>query len=291
MFKKQRSTRRRRQPLLTQLLRGVQCHWLRPTGLLALLGLTLTGSSSLPITSLTVAIAQPQKVVPAPQAQAPGAQSPFEWPIRLINESQQAYTNIQTYHCIMISQERVAGKLLPEQVIDFTFRKNPFSVYMKWLSPKDKTSQEVCYVQGRNQNKIRAKQGLPVWVSIDIDAPAVKQNSRHVITEAGFGNLIERCARSWDQERNMGMTRVQVAEYEYNQRRCYRIETTHTMQDRSFYCYRNVVYFDKETRFPVRMESYDWPRAGGPPEGELLECFSYINLNFNVPISEAVFSH
>ena len=63
------------------------------------------------------------------------------------------------------------------------------------------------------------------------------------------------------------------------------------MREPSFYCYRNVTYFDNETHLPVRMECYDWPRLGGPPEGELLECFSYVNVQFNVPVSDKLFSN
>jgi hypothetical protein len=51
-----------------------------------------------------------------------------------------------------------------------------------------------------------------------------------------------------------------------------------------------VIYFDKETWLPVRTESYDWPRQGGPAEGELLECFSYIDMRPNVGLQEAMFN-
>jgi hypothetical protein len=166
---------------------------------------------------------------------------------------------------------------------------------MKWLAPKDKAGQEVCYVQGRYQNMMRVHSagffGGIGWLSKEVNDPMVKQHSRHTITEAGFGNLIERCTKCWEAERLMGKTNVQMAEYEYNQRPCIRIETVHTAADPSFYCCRNVVFFDKETRLPVRMECYDWPRQGGPPEGELLECFSYVNVQFNPVVPESVFTH
>ena len=116
------------------------------------------------------------------------------------------------------------------------------------------------------------------------------QYSRHNISEAGVGNLIEQHAQHWQKERQLNKTQVRVGEYEYNKRRCIRIETTHTVQERQFYCYRTVVYFDVETHFPVRMECYDWPKQGFP-QGELLECFSYVNLRFNTNPSESVFTH
>ena len=41
-----------------------------------------------------------------------------------------------------------------------------------------------------------------------------------------------------------------------------------------------------KNKLPVRMECYDWPRQGGPPEGEMLECFSYIDQGFCKPLDE-----
>ena len=71
----------------------------------------------------------------------------------------------------MISQERIQGKLEPEQVAVFKFRKEPFSVYMRWQGPRDVAGQEVCFVQGRHNNKMRVHAtgaaGLFGFVTID----------------------------------------------------------------------------------------------------------------------------
>ena len=50
------------------------------------------------------------------------------------------------------------------------------------------------------------------------------------------------------------------------------------------------VYFDQETKFPVRVECYDYPRGADDP-GELLEVYSYINLRYNVGLGEETFNH
>jgi hypothetical protein len=129
-----------------------------------------------------------------------------------------------------------------------------------------------------------------LWMSKEINDPMVKQHSRHTIVEAGFGNLIQRCSKSWEEERTLGKTQVKIADYEYNKRRCTRVETKHTVKEPSLYCFRHVVFFDKETKLPVRFECYDWPKQGGPPEGELLECFSYVNVQFNMTLPESIFT-
>jgi hypothetical protein len=40
----------------------------------------------------------------------------------------------------------------------------------------------------------------------------------------------------------------------------------------------------------VRAEVYDWPAKKGNPNGELLECYSYVNLKFNVGLTDAAFA-
>jgi hypothetical protein len=298
MFNIFRANQRRRRSRASCRRCGSRFHRLRSAALAALTGVTgLAGHGWPALSQQLPPVNVPQQKIQPAGFKAPGAavEMPLDQPLRLLQEAQQAYSQIQTYECVLVSQERVNGRLLPEKVMQMTFRKNPFSVYMKWLAPKEDVGQEVCFVQGKYQNMMRV---LPAgfakgfgWMTIEVNDPKVMQHSRHKITEAGFGNWIDRCAQSWSVERTMGKTNVQIADYDYNNRRCVRVETTHTSYDRSFYCYRNVIYFDKQTHLPIRMECYDWPRQGGPPEGELLECFSYINLQFNVNIPESVFTH
>jgi len=116
------------------------------------------------------------------------------------------------------------------------------------------------------------------------------EKSSHSIVETGIGHLIDGFTRDWEQEKKLNKTQVSMAEYEYNKRRCIRIETIHTERLPVFTTYRHVVYFDKETRLPVRVESYDWPRPGGPIGGDLLDSFSYFDLQFNVGLTDQVFN-
>jgi hypothetical protein len=263
---------------------GPRYNWLRPAALAALLLGIWTIWSLMPDGAEPTVAAEPQ-MVPGQQQQ----EVPLDQPLRMIADARQQYTQIRDYTCTLITQERVKGQLLPEQIIQLSFRKDPFSVYMKWLAPKDKTSQEVAYVNGKNNNKMRVHTAIG-WLDIAVNSPKVMENSRHYITETGIGNLIERCETGWQNERYMNKNKVQIAEYEYNKRRCIRVETTHTDKDARFYCYRSVTYFDKETKLPIRMECYDWPRPGGPQDGELLECFSYIDIRFNVNLPDATFN-
>jgi hypothetical protein len=170
---------------------------------------------------------------------------------------------------------------------------------MKWSAPRDFLGQEVSFVQGRNKDN-RNKEMMRVhasgllgavgFVSIAPDDPKVMQNSRHTIYEAGMGNLIERLGRSWEENRRGGKTQARLAEYEYNKRRCIRVETYHTERLPQAYSWRAVVYFDRETKLPIRTENYDWPTQA-VPGGDLLETFSYIDMRFNLGLTDAAFNY
>jgi hypothetical protein len=238
----------------------------------------------------------PPSVQPAAAAQpGPPAQSPLDEPLRLVAQARQVYAQVQTYTCTLISQERVKGRLEPENVAALTMRTQPFSVHMRWLAPKDAVGREVIYVAGRNKGMMRVLDSSRVakmlgFINIAPNDPRVLEHSRHTIVEAGIGNLIEQFARSWDADRRLGKTRVQMAEYEYDRKRCVRVEAVQTERAPQQYCYRAVVYFDKQTRLPIRVECYDWPRQGGPPGGEMLETFSYAGLQLNVPVNDTLFN-
>lgn len=236
--------------------------------------------------------ANPPPPSATPQAQGPA--SPLEEPLRLLAEASRTYQAVQDYTCTMVKQERIKGQLQPEHIIQLKLRVKPFSVYMKWMGPKVCAGQEVCYVAGRNGGKMRVHSpgllGAIGFVSIDPNDPRVLEHSRHQITETGIGNLIDQFRRDWERERLQGNTSVHIAEYEFAGRRCYRIETNRLRFEPQSYCYRVVLYLDKQSHLPVRVECYDWPRQKGNPQGELLEVFSYLNLRFNLGLGEEHFA-
>ncbi len=258
----------------------------------------LLGAAGLGLALLAQTSSDAQGVAPAqpPVQQATATPSPLDGPLAILYESRKNYTAVRDYTCVLQSRENVRGRLQDENVMMFKMRTQPFSVYMRWLAPKASQGQEVCFVLGRNDNKMRVhstalgKGKLLGFVSVDPTDPRVMEHSRHTIYEAGLGNLIEQTIKYWEQERPLGKTQVKTGEYMYNNRRCTRIETAHTERQPNFYCYRSVLYVDNETKLPVRDENYDWPRAGGPPEGELLEMFSYIDLRVNVGLTDQDFN-
>lgn len=264
-------------------------------GTVGVLGLVLLGAGQPPVAPPSPG----QPAAPRPmESAAPtaAAASPMDAPVRLIHEAQTAYQNVRDYTCLLVKRERMNGKLPPENVIEMKVRTQPFSVYLRWLQPRSEAGQEVCYVAGKNEGKMRVHPkgmlgSFAGFVSLDPNDPRARQTSRRNITEAGIGNTIDRFARAWENEHRLGLTtQVQVAEYEYNHRRCMRVETIHPNNTNGhFLYYRDVVYFDKETHLPIRIEFYDWPRLAGDP-GQLVEMYSFANMRLNVGLTDDVFN-
>jgi hypothetical protein len=222
--------------------------------------------------------------------------APADQALRILGDASRAYQGVRDYTCLFIKRERLRGQLQPDNLVEMKVRTQPFSVYLRWLAPKDIEGQQACYVAGRNAGQMRVHAtglaGVAGFVSLDLRDPRVMQNNRHTIDEAGIGNLIMRLGRRWEASRGANTTQFRLAEYVYNQRPCVRVETLHAQHASGGYdVYRTVVYFDKEHRLPVRVENYDWPRAGGDPAGDLLESYSYVNLRLNAGVPEATFNN
>lgn len=258
------------------------------------LGISSIGIAGLAWSLLATTIDGQTPNQPPPVGGAPAVLAPLDQSIAWLQEAKRNYGAVKDYTCTMISKESIRGKLQREDnIVQMKFRSAPFSVYMRWLAPADKKNQEVAFVAGKNNNQMRVHSRgilkIAGFVSIDPKDPRVMEHSRHIITDAGIGRLIDQTLVNWGTDRQLGRTETKFAEYEYNGRRCLRIENVRPDRNPAYYAHRSVLYLDKESKLPIRNENYDWPRAGGSPTGELLEVYSYIDLRFNVGLTNRDF--
>jgi hypothetical protein len=115
-----------------------------------------------------------------------------------------AYARIDTYIARYVQRDPPGNK---EDILDFYFRKKPWSVRFQWLNG-DGQGREVLYVQGQPENKIHvilAAGDIPFlpagrMMSLTPDSPLVKRASRTPITHAGIGALIDRFGQALDAE-------------------------------------------------------------------------------------------
>jgi hypothetical protein len=214
---------------------------------------------------------------------------------QLIADAKLSFSRVKDYMGTLVKEERVGGQLQPEQYISFRIRQQPYSVYLKWTGPKQFDGQEAMYVAGKNGDKLKARAagliGAVGFVSLDPTDPRALKQSRHTITDTGIGHLIESITHCHEIERQAPSGQVQTTyrEFAFQGKQCVGMETVHKVNNGQFYCYRSVVYFDKQTKLPVRFEAYDWPTAGGPAGGDKLECYSYVDVKFNVGLTDAAF--
>jgi hypothetical protein len=129
----------------------------------------------------------------------PAAASPLR---EIAAKSAQRYATMDTYIMRLRRREHVGNQKRPEEILLCKFRKEPWSVYFKWLGPEAK-NREVVYVKGRYENVIHTLTAagdilfVPAGKHIKVapDSVLVKSKSRYPITEAGVGTLIERFGR------------------------------------------------------------------------------------------------
>lgn len=229
-------------------------------------------------------------------AQPPAVRTHAEVAAQLLSDAQKSFARVRDYSGTFVKQERVRGAMVPEQTIELKVRQQPFALHMKWLGPKEIVGREACFHSGKHGANFRAKSsgrilGAFGFVTLSQRDSRAMQDTRHTIGECGIGALIDQLARGHEVESRLppDQVRVRVGEYLFVKKPCYRVEVTRAGNTGQFYAYRTVAYYDAATRLPVRFEAYDWPHAGSPAGGDLLECYSYIDLKFNVNLPDSDF--
>ena len=208
-----------------------------------------------------------------------------EDPMTIVGEMEESYEAIADYEAIFTKQARFDGKLSEEETIRFRFKK-PFMVYMKWIE-EPRNGQEVVYVEGKNDNRLRAHKGglfSFVVVSLDPEGSRAMKGSHHPITDVGIGKLIEligsEVKRATERQelkwKSLGCEEV-------DGRNSHKIEAAFPKErNAGYYCHRAVVWIDCEYGLPVRVKIYDW-------NNHLYEKFGYRELRVNVGIPDERF--
>jgi hypothetical protein len=124
---------------------------------------------------------------------------------RLYQLAAQQYAGMDGYTAHLVRHEQVNGRDMPQEELLFKFRKQPWSVYFQWVG-KEGHGREAVYVKGQYEDKIQlrlAAGDIPLmpagkrW-SVAPDSAMATARSRHSITEAGLGSLVERFGRLVD---------------------------------------------------------------------------------------------
>jgi hypothetical protein len=141
----------------------------------------------------TTPTTQPAAVVPQAQLH------------QLARLAAERYAALDCYQARFLRQEQVNGKDNPREVMLIKFRKQPWSVYFKWIGAEHQ-GREVVYVPGQHEGKIHTllADGDMLGMrgggrfAVVPESSLVRNKTRHPITEAGIGSLVEHFGRLVD---------------------------------------------------------------------------------------------
>jgi hypothetical protein len=206
---------------------------------------------------------------------------PEEW----LREAEAAYGRVTSYTAVLHKQQRVAGKLLPEETILLKYKK-PLSLYMKWIEAPYKGS-ELLYVAGWNANRIRAHRGgILRFITRNLDPgdPGLMAGNLRPVTSIGIGYLLELVARNMRKAIKVGeltfSERGEETVYGVNTQILEMVFPKQSLND--YDGRRCVINQDVESKMLVRIRTYD-------RDDQLVENYGYENLDFDLPLADADF--
>ncbi len=203
--------------------------------------------------------------------------------LELAKLSLERYAKIDDYSATFSRQERMNNKLQKPETFIVKFRK-PFDVYMKWIDGANK-GWELLYARGKYNNKVvvhvsgLANLFMPT-LTLDPTGSLAMMNNRHSILEFGLGYTIENYYR--DLKNSIAKNEIELTYHgikKVDNKPCWVIEAKLPPLSKEYYCYRSVLYFDKELFLPIKMLFYEWNKADN--KEYLIEDYTYHNLKFN----------
>jgi hypothetical protein len=125
---------------------------------------------------------------------------------------------VKGYRCTFAKQERIGGKLQRSEIIDVSFRENPFSVLFVWREGA-RLATKVLFVKGQNDNQLVVRPAgwrgrLVSTVLRDPLGADAKESSRYPMTEFGMREGMLKALAAWGAAQKEGSLK-----YEYRGKR------------------------------------------------------------------------
>lgn len=219
------------------------------------------------------------------------ASHPLTPALQLGTASLKALESVKDYSATFTKREQIGRKLVDAQM-EMKLRHEPFSVYMKFVKPV--AGREVLYVDGENNNKIKAHDvgiaGLAGTLSLDVDGSFAMADNRYPITMAGMQTMAAQILEQWlGQIKLSGVNVNFYPKARIGQTACKAIETSHRAPSPGLKFSKTRLYVDASTNFPIRVQQYDFPKKG-QQDAQLVEDYLYTNIKTNLGLTDADFS-
>ena len=213
--------------------------------------------------------------------------------IDALRASRESVRQVPGYACTFIKTERLKKGAMVSHTAVLKFRREPFSVYLKYIEPH--AGREVIYVDGRNKGKLLVHEpsGLASVVGTIALTPtcndAMKEN-RYPITMMGMEKLLDTAIAELEEARTK-LHEVKVQLYpnaKIGEAECTMYEIVSAKESESPKRHKTRIFFDKKTNLPIRTEQYGFPAKAGD-EPPLYEEYTYADLKLDVALSDRDF--
>lgn len=234
----------------------------------------------------------------AARPEGPSLPAAAESPLRALeHRAAERYASTGSYIARLRRREEVNGRANPEELMLFRFRKQPWSVYFKWIGPEGQ-GREVVYVKGQYGDMIHtllAPGDHPFMaggkrMSVSPDNIFIRSRTRHSIRDAGIGSIIDRYAALIDGVEK-GDKKLGTVVYAGRQKRP-EYDTPMDCVERTIPAGaepqlprggRRWLYFDTASRLPVLTITND-------DRGHEVEYYCYDHIQANVRLDEDDFN-
>lgn len=211
-------------------------------------------------------------------------------PVAALHEVLDRAEALDQYRLTFYRQERLGGRLHPQECIRTLFRREPFSVKFIWDDP-GADYYESFYVAGQNDNKlvVRERRGAlpflpPTIRKVNPETAVQFARACHPVTSFGLANLVRRTlapledpqARPHITIRYQGLVHIEPLADPVHHLRIERPPTpgvAYIAQD---------FYIDPRTHLPAGADLYQ-------PGGDLAASYRYTEIEANVRLTDADF--
>jgi hypothetical protein len=194
---------------------------------------------------------------------------------------------VDDYIVVVHQVQRVGGKLLPEEVILYKF-KRPNSVYLRSIGEVSK-GQEIIYQEGWNDGKMMGHMGGAldgIILNLKPGSDMASKRTRHTIDKSSLIYMMNTLERSMNYaqthpEDNMIVEDIGTKIVFGKPVRLIRIKLPHG-KDYPYYAPVSIFGIDEERHLPLYYRSYG-------PAGEMWEDYRYRDLKTNVGLTDLDF--
>ncbi|MBI1735067.1 MAG: DUF1571 domain-containing protein [Candidatus Rokubacteria bacterium] len=211
------------------------------------------------------------------------AADPAASALALVEEMERAYAPIASYTARFVRQEWIGGELRPPEEVRLKWQR-PGRIYMRWVGGPP-AGRQILFVPGRDDGNVLIRE--PRWytrlftVVTAPDSAEVMKESRHPITDVGFGHLIDLIGDTVRRAAPRGDLTVIERPGAPAGTRVVEVRLPRDPRQ-GYYCYRAIVTVDGKTRLPVGVVVHDW-------DDRLVERYEYRDLVLNAPLTAADF--